>query len=78
MDEIGLKRIGLRVREIEASLAANIDPYSAELVEYVNTREIGRAARLAMPIRGMDIIKDKAYLARIATSELKIDPTHVF
>lgn len=69
------KRIGLRVHEIEASLAANIDPYSAELVEYVNTREIGRAARLAMLIRGMDIIKDKSHLARIATSELKIDPT---
>lgn len=75
MNQINLKRIGLRVHEIEASLAVNIDPYSAELVEYVNTREIGRAARLAMLIRGMDIIKDKAYLARIATSELKIDPT---
>jgi len=69
------KRIGLRVHEIEASLAANIDPYSSELVEYINTREIGRAARLAMLIRGMDVIKDKKHLARIATSELCIDPT---
>jgi hypothetical protein len=73
--KVDKKRIGLRVHEIEASLAANIDPYSAELVEYVNTREIGRAARLAMLIRGMDVIKDKSHLARIATSELKIDPT---
>jgi len=73
--KVDKKRIGLRVHEIEASLAANIDPYSSELVEYVNTREIGRAARLAMLIRGMEAIKNKSHLARIATSELKIDPT---
>lgn len=52
------------ILKIEASLAANIDPYSAELVEYVATREVGRAARLAMRIRGMDVIKDKNYLRR--------------
>ena len=75
MDDFNSKRTGLRVHEIEACLAANIDPYSAELVEYVNTREVGRAARLAMLIRGMDIIESKTYLARIAASALKIDPT---
>ncbi len=65
-------RTGLRLLELEAGLAENVVPESVELVDYEATRVHGRAARLAMLVRGQDIIEDVRRLRMLAAAELKI------
>lgn len=68
-------RIGLRLLEFECGIAANIDDTnSAELVDYESSRAAGQAARLAMLIRGQDVIEDEQRLKKIAAHELGIHP----
>jgi hypothetical protein len=68
-------RIGLRLLEFECGIAANIDDTSsAELVDYESSRAAGQAARLAMLIRGQDVIEDEQRLKKIAAHELSIHP----
>ena len=68
-------RIGLRLLEFECGIAANIDDTnSAELVDYETSRAAGQAARLAMLIRGLDVIEDEQRLKKIAAHELSIHP----
>src|ERR1700733_8076008 len=68
-------RIGLRLLEFECGIAANIDDTSsAELVDYETSRAAGQAARLAMLIRGQDVIEDEQRLKKIAAHELSIHP----
>jgi hypothetical protein len=64
-------RIGLRLLEFETGVASNIDDTnSAELVDYYASRTAGQAARLAMLIRGQDVIEDQTKLKKIAALEL--------
>ncbi|MDB4433324.1 hypothetical protein N9166_01155, partial [bacterium] len=65
-------RTGLRLLELEAGLAENVRPESVELVDYEASRVHGRAARLAMLVRGQDVIEDVRRLRQIAAAELKI------
>ena len=68
-------RIGLRLLELECGIAANIDDTnSAELVDYEISRAAGQSARLAMLIRGQDVIEDEQRLKKIAAIELGIHP----
>lgn len=68
-------RIGLRLLEFECGIAANIDDTnSAELVDYEFSRSAGQAARLAMLIRGQDVVEDEQRLKKIAAHELGIHP----
>lgn len=68
-------RIGLRLLEFECGIASNIDDTnSAELVDYEASRAAGQAARLAMLIRGQDVIEDEQRLKKIAAHELGIHP----
>ncbi|MGH9444351.1 MAG: helix-turn-helix transcriptional regulator [Terriglobia bacterium] len=68
-------RIGLRLLEFESGVAANIDDAnSAELVDYEISRAAGQAARLAMLIRGQDVIEDEQRLKKIAAVELGLHP----
>jgi hypothetical protein len=68
-------RIGLRLLEFECGIAANIDDTnSVELVDYESSRAAGQAARLAMLIRGQDVIDDEQRLKKIAAHELSIHP----
>lgn len=68
-------RIGLRLLEFECGIAANIDDTnSAELVDYETSRAAGQAARLAMLIRGQDVIEDEQRLKKIAAHELGVHP----
>lgn len=68
-------RIGLRLLEFECGIAANIDDTnSAELVDYEVSRSTGQAARLAMLIRGQDVIEDEQRLKKVAAYELGIHP----
>lgn len=68
-------RIGLRLLEFECGIASNIDDAnSAELVDYEMSRAAGQAARLAMLIRGQDVIEDEQRLKKIAAYELGIHP----
>jgi hypothetical protein len=68
-------RIGLRLLEFECGVAANIDDTnSAELVDYELSRSAGQSARLAMLIRGQDVIEDEQRLKKIAAIELGIHP----
>ena len=65
-------RFGLRLLELEAALASNISPHSPELVDYEQSRLHGKAARLAMFVRGQDVIDDITRLKKIVASELQI------
>ena len=68
-------RIGLRLLEMECGIEANIDDTnSAELVDYEVSRAMGQSARLAMLIRGQDVIEDEQRLKKIAALELGIHP----
>jgi predicted DNA-binding transcriptional regulator AlpA len=68
-------RVGLRLLEFECGVSANIDDtHSAELVDYEASRSVGQAARLAMLIRGQDVIEDEQRLKRIAALELGVSP----
>jgi len=68
-------RIGLRLLEFECGVASNIDDtHSAELVDYEASRTAGQAARLAMLIRGQDVIEDEQRLKKVAAIELGISP----
>jgi len=68
-------RIGLRLLELECGIASNIDDQnSAELVDYELSRAAGQSARLAMLIRGQDVIEDEQRLKKIAAIELGIHP----
>lgn len=68
-------RIGLRLLELECGIAANIDDTnSAELVDYEISRAAGQSARLAMLIRGQDVIEDEQRLKKIVAIELGIHP----
>lgn len=68
-------RIGLRLLEFECGIASNIDDAnSAELVDYETSRAAGQAARLAMLIRGQDVIEDEQRLKKVAAVELGLHP----
>ncbi len=68
-------RIGLRLLEFECGVASNIDDAnSAELVDYETSRSAGQAARLAMLIRGQDVIEDEQRLKKVAAVELGLHP----
>lgn len=67
-------RIGLRLLELECGIASNIDQASPELVDYELSRATGQSARLAMLIRGQDVIDDETRLKKIAAMELGIRP----
>lgn len=66
------KHIGLRAVELEIGIATNVDPASSGLVDFEVSRVIGQAARLAMLIRGQDVIEDERRLKMIAARELRI------
>lgn len=68
-------RIGLRLLEFECGVASNIDDAnSAELVDYETSRSAGQATRLAMLIRGQDVIEDEQRLKKVAAVELGLHP----
>lgn len=68
-------RIGLRLLEFECGIATNIDDAnSAELVDYETSRSTGQAMRLAMLIRGQDVIEDEHRLKKVAAVELGMHP----
>jgi hypothetical protein len=68
-------RIGLRLLEFECGIASNIDDAnSAELVDYETSRSAGQATRLAMLIRGQDVIEDEQRLKKVAAVELGLHP----
>jgi hypothetical protein len=68
-------RIGLRLLEFECGVDANIDDtHAAELVDYEVSRSTGQAARLAMLIRGQDVIEDELHLKKVASHELGMTP----
>lgn len=72
MRKIG--RVGLRLVELEAGLAENVESNSPELVDYETTRTHGQAMRIAMTVRGQDVIEDETLLKKVVTSELQITP----
>ena len=66
---------GLRLLEFECGVHANIEvTRSPELVDYESSRIAGQAARLAMLIRGQDVIEDEQRLKKIAALELGVSP----
>lgn len=68
-------RIGLRLLEFECGVETNIDDmHSAELVDYEASRTAGQAARLAMLVRGQDVIDDEQHLKKVASHELGMTP----
>ncbi len=68
-----LLRTGLRLLELETAISRNLDVRgSAELVDYDSSRVAGQAARLAMLIRGQDVIEDEQRLKKLAAVELGI------
>lgn len=68
-------RIGLRLLEFECGVETNIDDmHAAELVDYEASRTAGQAARLAMLIRGQDVIDDEQHLKKVASHELGMTP----
>ena len=68
-------RVGLRLLEFECAVHSNVDDsHSAELVDYEATRTAGQAARLAMLIRGQDVIDDEQRLKKLAAIELGLSP----
>lgn len=67
-------RIGLRLNEIEAAISENVEHSSPELVDYEVTRTHGQAMRIAMMVRGQDVIEDESRLKKILSAELQITP----
>ena len=68
-------RLGLRLFELEIGLSENVeDAKSAELVDYEVSRIAGQAARLAMVVRGQDIIEDEQTLKKLVAHGLGISP----
>lgn len=67
-------RIGLRLNEVEAAISENVDHASPELVDYEVTRTHGQAMRIAMIVRGQDVIEDESRLKKILAAELQITP----
>src|SRR5437773_8729451 len=68
-------KVGLRLLELECAISANVeDSNSAELVDYDVSRTAGQAARLAMLIRGQDVIEDEQRLKRVVAIELGMSP----
>ncbi len=66
------QRYGLRLIELEIGLATNVDEHSPGMVDYEISRTVGQAARLAMFVRGLDVIEDEQRLKKIAALELRI------
>jgi hypothetical protein len=61
--------------EFECGVHANIDDsHSAELVDYETSRTAGQAARVAMLVRGQDVIEDEQRLKKVAAIELGMSP----
>ena len=70
-----LVRVGLRLLEFECGVQSNVDDsHSAELVDYELSRTAGQAARLAMLVRGQDVIEDEQRLKKVAAIELGMTP----
>lgn len=68
-------RAGLRLLEFECGVHANVDDsHSAELVDYETSRTAGQAARIAMLVRGQDVIEDELRLKKVAAIELGMSP----
>ena len=68
-------RLGLRLFELEIGLTENIeDARSAELVDYEVSRIAGQAARLAMVVRGQDVVEDEQTLKKLVAHGLGISP----
>lgn len=68
-------RAGLRLFELETAISKNLeDRASAELVDYEVSRTAGQAARVAMLIRGQDVIEDERQLKKLASVELAVSP----
>ena len=68
-------RMGLRLLEFECGVSSNVDDsHSAELVDYELSRTAGQAARLAMLIRGQDVVEDEQRLKKVAAIELGLSP----
>lgn len=65
-------RIGLRLNEVEAAISENVEHASPELVDYEVTRTHGQAMRIAMIVRGQDIIEDESRLKKVLSAELQI------
>lgn len=64
-------RVGLRLLEFETGVSSNIDDtHSAELVDYEASRTAGQAARIAMLVKGQDVIEDETRLKKVAALEL--------
>jgi hypothetical protein len=67
-------RIGLRLNEVEAAISENVEHSSPELVDYEVTRTHGQAMRIAMIVRGQDVIEDESRLKKVLSAELQITP----
>lgn len=68
-------RLGLRLFEFETGVHENVDATnSAELVDYDASRTAGRAARVAMILRGQDVIEDEQNLKKLLAYGLGISP----
>ena len=68
-------QVGLRLLEFECAVHSNVDDsHSAELVDYEASRTAGQAARLAMLVRGQDVIDDEQRLKKVAAIELGMSP----
>ena len=55
-------------------LPTSMISHSAELVDYELSRTAGQAARIAMLIRGQDVIEDELRLKKVAAIELGMTP----
>ena len=68
-------RLGLRLFELETGLSENIeDANSAELVDYEVSRVAGQASRIAMVLRGQDVIEDEHTLKKLLAHGLGVSP----
>lgn len=68
-------RLGLRLFELEIGVSENIEGAgSAELVDYEVSRIAGQAARLAMVIRGQDVVEDEQTLKKLVAHGLGMSP----
>ncbi len=64
---------GLRCQDVHSGLRS-VDPNSAALTEFADTRIIGMAASLAALIRGQDVVRDAQILQKVAADQLDVDP----
>jgi hypothetical protein len=73
MTKMDQTRVGLRLLEFETGVSSNIDDsHSAELVDYEASRTAGQAGRMAMLVKGQDVIEDETKLKKVAALELGI------